>query len=144
MQDLVGKAFGEVWGLNTMAPTYKIDAYYTWGLAGGDSNENRPKGHKHKIRKSQTHQQEAFPKRPSQNHGGRTCRKEPPPQQTQPHTHTPRLIIQSVLCENRNGKQRGTNTSQSNHTPCEVCIFKANFGHTEANTFKVKWNFAFK
>ena len=143
MQDLVGKAFGEVWGSSTMATPYKIYAYYTWGLAGEDSKENRPKGPNHKRRKSQTHQQEAFPQRHCQNHGGRTCRKRPQHNKHNP-THTPRLIIQSVLCENRNGKQRGTNTSQSNHTPCEVCIFKANFGHTEANTFKIKWNFAFK
>ena len=116
MQDLVGKAFGEVWGSSTMAPTYKIDAYYTWGLGGGVSKGNRPKGPKHKRRKSQTHQQQAFPKKPVQNHGGRTCRKAPHHNKHNP-THPPRLIIQSVLCENRNGKKRGTNTSQSNQNP---------------------------
>ena len=135
MQDLVGKAFGEVWGSSTMAPTYKIDAYYTWGLGGGVSKGNRPKGPKHKRRKSQTHQQQAFPKKPVQNHGGRTCRKAPHHNKHNP-THPPRLIIQSVLCENRNGKKRGTNTSQSNQTPCEACMFKANLGHTQVKTFK--------
>ena len=160
MQDLVGKAFGEVWGSSTMAHTYKINAYYTWGLAGGVSKGNRPKAPKHERRKSETHQQQAFPKKPVQNHGGRTCRKAAHHNKHKP-THPPRLIIQSVLCENRNGKKRGTNTGQSNHTPCEVCIFKGNqrqlgaytskniqnqmeLGHTQAKTFKNKWNFAFK
>ena len=130
------------------------------GLGRWGFQENRPKGPKHEQRKSETQQQKAFPKKPCQNHGGRTCRKAAHHNKHKP-THPPRLIIQSVLCENRNGKKRGTNTGQSNHTPCEVCIFKGNqrqlgahtsknienqmdLGHTQAKTFKNKWNFAFK
>ena len=88
MQDLVGKAFGEVWGSSTMAHTYKINAYYTWGLAGGVSKGNRPKGPKHERRKKRNPpttsiSQETWPKP-----WGKNMQKGGPPQQTQAHTHT--------------------------------------------------------
>ena len=70
-----GESVWGIWGSSTMPHPYKIHAYYTWGLAGEDSKENRPKGPNQKTRKSQTHQQQAFPQRPCQKHGGRTCRK---------------------------------------------------------------------
>ena len=44
------------------------------------------------------------------------CRNDRHHKNTSPptHTHIPRPIIQIVLCENRNGKMRDTNTSKNN------------------------------
>jgi len=50
--------------------------------------------------------------------------------------HTPRLIIQSVFCENPNGKMRGNNTGKSNQTHGEEYIFQTILHKKLTNTPK--------
>ena len=120
MQDLVGKAFGEVWGSSTMAPTYKIDAFHTWGLTGENCKGSREKGTKaQKKKKPNRPTTGIFSRNLAKTMGEEHAERLPTTEKHNP-THTPRLIIKSVLFENRDGKMRCTNTSQSKQTLCEV------------------------